>query len=122
DLYSLLDGKGEASDPLTNMLMSSLSGKVEGDTNFTPQELLAMIGMLDRICVASFISPKVTLDADGDDTHLPARFISLADKQFIMGWAMGADVYKKTKSFRNQPSSDVEIVPEGEDIQPEPVG
>lgn len=122
DLYSLLDGKGEASDPLTNMLMSSLSGKVEGDANFTPQELLAMIGMLDRICVATFVSPKVTLDADGGDTHLPARYISLADKQFIMTWAMGADVYKKTKSFRKQPSGDVEIVPEGESIQPEPVG
>jgi hypothetical protein len=116
DLYSLLDGNGETSDPLTNMLMGSLAGKVEGTVSFNPQELLAMIGMLDRICVATFVSPKVTLDADGGETHLPARYITLADKQFVMGWAMGADVYNKTKSFRQQPPSDVEIVSEGEGI------
>ena len=116
DLYSLLDGKGEANDPLTNMLMGSLAGRVEGDTHFTPQELLAMIGMLDRICVATFVSPKVTLDADGGDNHLPARYITLADKQFVMQWAMGAEVYDKTKSFRQKSPSDVEAVPEGDGI------
>ncbi len=122
DLYSLLDDSGEASDPLTNMLIGSLSGKVEGNTNFTSSELLAMLGMLDRICVATFISPKVTLDAEGDDTHLPVRFITLEDKQFVMAWAMGADVYEKAKSFRKKPTGDVEIVSEGEIVPSESSG
>lgn len=122
DLYSLLDDSGEASDPLTNMLMSSLSGQVVVNTKFTPSDLIAMMGMLNRICVATFVSPKVTLDDEGDDTRLPVRFITLADKQFVMEWAMGADVYKKTKSFRKQPSGDVEIVSEGEIIPAESSG
>ena len=122
DLYSLIDPSGKVSDPLTNMLMASLAGKVEVDaTNISdPKQFPEMMGMLDRIAVATFVEPKLTLDEDGDDDHVPVRFVPLADKTYVMQWAMGA--IGQVKSFRPQSGGDVDAVPEGEDIQSEPVG
>jgi hypothetical protein len=122
DLYSLIDPSGKVSDPLTNMLMASLGGKVDVDVKSIsdPKKFPDMMGMLDRIAVATFVEPKLTLDETGDDDHIPVRFVPLADKTFVMNWAMGA--INEVKSFRPKSGGDVDAVPEGEGIQPEPVG
>ena len=123
DLYSLIDPSGAVSDPLTNMLMASLQGKVEVDITtprFDPATFPDMMGMLDRIAVATFVEPKLTLDDVGDDDHLPVRFVSLADKTYVMNWAMGA--ITEVKSFRPQSGGDVVTVPAGEDLHSESVG
>lgn len=121
DLYSLIDPSGKVSDPLTNMLMASLGGKVEVDTAISdPKKFPEMMGMLDRIAVATFVEPKLTLDEDGDDDHVPVRFVPLADKTFVMQWAMGA--ITEVKSFRPKQGGDVDALSEGENLQSEPVG
>jgi len=125
DMLSLVDSKGEVTDPLTNLLVASLNGNGGSNASkleYTPENLPTFSAMLDRICVATLVSPKLTLDTHGDDEHLPARYVSFNDKVFIMQWAMGGGAFQSAERFRPQPSDDVEIVPEGEGILPEPVG
>ena len=119
DLYSLIDPSGAVSDPLTNMLMASFAGKIEVEA-LTPHDFAQSLAMLDRIAVATFVEPKLTLSETGDDDHIPVRFVLLADKTFVMNWAMGA--IGQVKSFRPQSGGDVVTVPAGEDLHPEPVG
>jgi len=103
------------------MLMASLKGKVEADASIAdPQKFPEMMGMLDRIAVATFVEPKLTLNEYGDDEHISVRFVPLGDKTFVMQWAMGA--IGQVRSFRPEPGSDVDALSTDKDLQPDTSG
>ncbi len=117
DIFTLIDPSGEVTDPLTNMLIGSLKGKSSKAGNdfsakeFSAQDLVKMQPMLNRIAVACCVAPKFTLADEGDDEHIPVRFMSLADKIFIMRFAMGGATYERIANFRAESGGDVEAVP-----------
>lgn len=122
DLLALVDSDGDVADPLTNILLSSLNGKGgSGETKleYTRENLPTFIAMLDRICMATFVSPKLTL-GEGDDEHVSVRHVSFNDKVFIMQWAMGGGDFRKVERFRPQSGGNVETVPKGKVVPVRP--
>lgn len=123
DLVAMISDDGDVPDLLSNLIVSLLTGS-GGKTTFdlatmTPDQLKEMVKSANVIAKACFVEPQLWDNAQRDETHIPLAWVSLNDKAFIMGWALGGQ-YQPAKTFPAQPNGHVESIPAGKQLRRKP--
>jgi len=98
NIIDLIDQDGSVPDPLTEMMLSSISGRPQKEINLDAQRLPGLLKAVDRIAVACFVQPKLWYEDDGDDAHVPVAWVPLEDKMFVASWALGRE-YQPAAAF-----------------------
>lgn len=115
DLISLLDLNGEIPDPLTNMVLSALTGGaiIQKPVGTDPKELMLFTELINRTVVACLVQPAVTTDPNppADSGLVPIQRLSFEDKLFLFNWAIGGNLYAKSATFPEKPQGSVAVVP-----------
>lgn len=125
DLVELFTGD-DIPDVLSNIVLDTIGvngkkNKKQEDFVITKDNLPQLMKVLDIICVACFVEPRVTTDEAianmNPDEWVYVGWLDFVDKTAVMDWALGAQ-FAKVESFREEATGDVETVPEMQDVQP----
>jgi len=120
DLIGLIGKNGSVPDLLSQYVTQEISGKKRkksgGEIEITGENFPQLMEMMDMICIAAFIEPKLAAIEEPDGRHIPAAWIDFNDKSFVFSWALGTE-YVPAERFRGQPGGDVGTLPAMPDVR-----
>ncbi len=80
----------DAPNVLAGVVVAAMQGQDMKQLEIKPTGLKDLVALLNKIARAAFVSPKIVDNPQGED-EIALADVSLADKSWILTWAMGTD-------------------------------
>lgn len=89
DVVDVIMGDGTIPDALAGFMMSTAVGEID-ENQISAKELPGMMELANKLCVATFVEPRVvTGDPDYDSGEIAIGDIDMVDRMFVVSWAQG---------------------------------